>query len=119
MCRRRSRLSSWKRRATSGWASIAASVAVLAEVALHFGQQLLRVDRLDDVVGAAALVAGLDALDLAARRHHNHGDVRSRHAATDETAGLEAVHAGNDDVHEAAARHLRAGLFHGLLAVVR
>src|ERR1044071_2700133 len=43
--------------------SIAASVVGLAEVAADFGQELLGVDGLDDVVGATALVAGLDALD--------------------------------------------------------
>jgi putative endopeptidase len=71
-----------------------------AEVLLHLRQQLGGVERLDQVVGAAALEAHLDARRLISRGHHDDRDGLRDRVIAKLAAGGDARHARHHEVHQ-------------------
>jgi hypothetical protein len=79
---------------------IAGQFGLFAEEVFDLGQKFEPVNRLYDIVAAAAYITGLHALHLRLGRHHDDGHRLGFLPSPQPLDGLKAVHSRHHDIHE-------------------
>ena len=93
------------------------SEASFAEISFQKVQKLGVIDRLGQVIAAAAFVTLLHVLLFSAGRQKDHRDPAGFFVLLEHTARFESGHAGHHDVHKNQIRFLGMGALDGVLAV--
>src|SRR4051812_29229171 len=86
----------------------------IAQEVVELREELQAVDRLGDVIVAAARESDLDVLWLPARRDHDDRNILGDGLLTNAFTRVEAVHLGHHHVHEDEIRTLDHALGDGL-----